>query len=255
MISADLTGKTILVTGGASGIGLASARALCEMGFGVALMGRRAQPIAEAVADLRSSFPDVAVTGCPADVADREQVEATVEAVAAAHGRIDGLVDSAAVGVVQPILESSGEDWTTTFASGVLGSALCCAAVARRMRPRGSGRIVLISSIVSTFVDPGVAAHCADKAALSSLTRSLAVELAPYGIAANAVAPGWVRTAAAESYMPEGSEWMKAINPLGRVGEPEEIAGVVRWLVAEAPSFLTGVTIPVDGGATARGPF
>jgi 3-oxoacyl-[acyl-carrier protein] reductase len=206
--------RTVLITGGASGIGFASAVALCDSGFDVALMGRRADVLAQAVSQLRERFPEV-----------------------------------------QSILDSTGEDWTTTLASGVIGSALCCAAVARHMRARRSGRMVLISSVVDSAVMPEVAAHCADKAALSSLARSLAVELAPYGIAANAIAPGWIGTEAAQEQMPEGEDWLPAINPLGRVGEPAEIANVVRYLIAEAPSFLTGATIPVDGGATARTSF
>lgn len=244
-----------IVTGGAGGIGFACAEALCGTGFGVAVMGRDAGRVANAAQALRASFPDAAVAGCPGDVADRDHVEATVNTVASTYGRIYALIDCAAIGVVQPILESCGADWTRTFDSGVLGSALCCAAVARHMRDAGSGRIVLISSIVSAFAIAGAAAHCADKAAVSSLARSLAVELAPFGIAANAVAPGWVRTEAAEQHMPAGRAWMKKVNPLGRLGDADEIASVVRYLVAEAPPFLTGATIPVDGGATARGPL
>jgi NAD(P)-dependent dehydrogenase (short-subunit alcohol dehydrogenase family) len=244
----------VLVTGGTSGIGLASARALALDGFPVAVMARRREGVERAVRELRAAAPGVRVTGHPGDVASPADVEAVAADAIARHGRLHGLVTCAAIGVIRDLLQTTPAEWDATFRIGVRGAALCSAAAGAHMRAQGGGRIVLVSSLSAALADRGSAAYCADKAAVESLARSLAVELAQDGVVANAVAPGWTRTPMTEAILPRGDELPRA-NPQGRIAEPDEIAGLVRWLVAEAPPFLTGATIAIDGGATARAPL
>jgi 3-oxoacyl-[acyl-carrier protein] reductase len=246
--------RAALVTGGATGIGLACCEALATSGYDVAFAGRREAVVREAEAALSSTHPDARIVGHVADVSDVVAARGLVDAVASDFGRIDALVTAAAVSLGSPLLDAEPAEWELTFGCGVLGAAACATAAASHMRRRGYGRIVLIGSIQGIQSDAtGGAAYSADKAAIGGLGRSLAVELAADGITANVVAPGWVLTAMTEPYMPEDGD-LRAINPLGRVGRAEEIADVVRYIATDAPEFLTGATIYVDGGQVARAP-
>jgi NAD(P)-dependent dehydrogenase (short-subunit alcohol dehydrogenase family) len=138
----------------------------------------------------------------------------------------------------------------------VRGAVLSCAAAARHMTLAGRGRIVLVSSVNGFQSEPESMAYSAAKTAIISITRSLAVELADTGVTANAVAPGWVTTPMTEAYLAGSTpQRLRLVNTLGRFGRPDEIARVIRFLVVDAPDFLTGATIAVDGGQTALAPM
>lgn len=255
MNSSSGSRPSALVTGGATGIGLACCHALAGSGYDIALAGRREHVIRAAEDALRRAHPDARIIGHVADVSDASAAHLLVDTVANDFGRLDTLVTAAAVDLSKPLLDTPASDWQLTFGCGVLGAAACATAAAAHMRQRKHGRIVLIGSISGIQADAvGGTTYSADKAAVGALGRGLAVELARDGIAANVVAPGWVRTEMTEPHLPAAGDDLLAINPLGRVGEPEEIADVVRYLAADAPAFLTGATIYVDGGQVARAP-
>ncbi|WEH12842.1 SDR family NAD(P)-dependent oxidoreductase [Streptomyces sp. VNUA24] len=241
-----------VVTGGATGIGFAVAEALAGRGYDVVVAGRRAETLTEAVEQLRTTVPGARVTGVPTDVGAPADVDALFARVEAEYGRIDALVTAAAALHVAPFDELTPSDWHSMIDVVVNGAALSCMHATRLMKARGDGRIVLIGSVSGMVSDAGLAHYNAAKAAVHSLARSLAVDLAPYGITANAIAPGWIRTPMISDFVDTvDAEWLRHMNPMSRAAEPAEVADVVRYLVTEAPTFLTGATIAVDGGQTA----
>ncbi len=250
-----MTARVAVVTGGGSGIGRAAALALARSGFAVLVAGRRPEP-------LDGTCREIAATGgraaaLPGDVADPAYCE-ELSAQAVRHfGRLDALVTAGAICENGPVTELTATDWDRTLLVNLRGTALCAAAAARQMRSQGGeGRIVLIASINGVTSEPESAHYSASKAGVMSLARSLAVELAGDRIAANAVAPGWVDTAMTADWLAGASDAQKQrLNPTGRAGRPEEIASVVGYLAADAPLFLTGATIIVDGGQTAVAPM
>ncbi|MFJ9900663.1 SDR family NAD(P)-dependent oxidoreductase [Streptomyces sp. NPDC091280] len=241
-----------VVTGGATGIGFAVAEALAGRGHHIVIAGRRSEVLAEAVENLRKSAPDVTVTGVTANVGVPADVDALFAEVAERHGRIDALVTAAAALHVAPFDELDPADWHSMIDVVVNGAALSCMHATRLMKAQGGGRIVLVGSVSGMVSDAGLAHYNAAKAAVHSLARSLSVDLAPYGITANAIAPGWIRTPMISDFVDTvDAEWLRHMNPMSRAADPAEVADVVRYLVTEAPTFLTGATIAVDGGQTA----
>ncbi|MFC8431939.1 SDR family NAD(P)-dependent oxidoreductase [Streptomyces sp. NPDC057253] len=241
-----------VVTGGATGIGLAVAEALAGQGYDVVVAGRRAEALADAVERLRTIAPAARVCAVPTDVGAPADVDALFARVEAEYGRLDALVTAAAALHVAPFDELTPADWHTMIDVVVNGAALSCMHATRLMKARGGGRIVLIGSVSGMVSDAGLAHYNAAKAAVHSLARSLAVDLAPYGITANAIAPGWIRTPMISDFVDTvDAEWLRHMNPMSRAADPAEVADVVRYLVTEAPTFLTGATIAVDGGQTA----
>jgi NAD(P)-dependent dehydrogenase (short-subunit alcohol dehydrogenase family) len=241
-----------VVTGGSSGIGLAVARRLGSAGEKVLLVARDATRLAAAQAVLGEEGVDA--SGLAVDVSDPASAPEILRRCLEAYGRVDVLVNSAGIFEVGETLEMSPEHWDSTMAINVSGAAFLAKECAAAM-PSG-GRIVNISSINGLVSEPKSAAYSASKAALISLTRSLAVDLAARDVMVNCVAPGWVRTPMIEEYLPElGPDFLKRLNPLGRVGEPSEIAEVVAFLCRSDVTYLTGQTIVVDGGQTSMAVF
>jgi NAD(P)-dependent dehydrogenase (short-subunit alcohol dehydrogenase family) len=240
-----------LVTGGGTGIGLACAEALAQLGWTVVIAGRR-NDVLDQAAQALSTRCDGEVVAHRADVGDPDQITPLVDAVITDQGQIDALICAAAVYDASPVTELSASDWDSTLGIVLRGAALTAFAVAKHMRERGSGRVVLISSINASASEPEQSAYSAAKAGVSSVARSMAVELSRTGIAVNAVLPGWVRTPMTEEWLPEiSAETWERISPVARVGEPQEIANLVRYLVTDAPAFLTGASLVIDGGQTA----
>lgn len=240
-----------LITGGATGIGFACAEALAQMGWSVVVAGRRGD-VLDRTAQILTARHGVEVVARRADVGDPGQISELVETVITEHGRIDALVCAAAVYDAGPVTELSVSDWDRTLDIVLRGAALTAFAAAKHMREKGRGRIILISSINSSVSEFEQAAYSAAKAGVSSVARSMAVELSQAGISINAVLPGWVRTPMTEEWLPEiSAETWRRISPIARVGEPEEIASLVRYLATDAPAFLTGASLVIDGGQTA----
>lgn len=216
------------------------------------LAGRREALLLETAEQIRRASPETSVSHCVTDVGIAEQCVALIDETVAQFGRIDVLVNSAAVAESIAVLESTTDFWDRAFDINLRGSALCSIEAAKHMRDVGGGRIIFVSSVNSLISEPNSAPYTASKAGISSLARSFAVDLGDQRIAVNAVAPGWVDTPMSEPALKDvGPDDMWQLNPLGRPAHPDEIANLVVYLATEAPLFLTGTTILIDGGQTA----
>lgn len=244
--------QVVLITGGGTGIGRACAEAMAQRGWTVVIAGRRADVLGQTAKEIGDGHPEASVIAKPADVADTEQIAALVDGVVADHGQLDALVTAAAVYDAGPVTKLTPAEWDRTLDIVLRGSAFAAFRAAEHMRERGQGRIVLIASVVSTMSEFEQAPYNAAKAGVASVARSMAVELSESGVLVNAVSPGWVRTPMTEEGIAEiPIEVWRRICPMARPGEPDEIANLVRYLVTEAPPFLTGSSLVIDGAQTA----
>jgi NAD(P)-dependent dehydrogenase (short-subunit alcohol dehydrogenase family) len=255
-MAGDLAGQVAIVTGAAQGIGAACARALAQAGATVVIADRDGEA-ARATAAHIAAATKPAVTTAEVDVADAEQCHALIAVAAEHHGHVDILVNCAAVVAMKPALDLTVHDWQRIFSVGVFGAFACAQAFAQHVIARsGRGAIVNISSITAQQSAHGRAAYAASKAALDSMTRSLALEWAEHGIRVNAVAPSHTATARLQQAIQEGRLEYDAIVqriPLGRFADPGEIADAVVFLCSDRARFITGQVLAVDGGYTANG--
>jgi 3-oxoacyl-[acyl-carrier protein] reductase len=245
-----------LITGAGSGIGRATAIALAKRDYALLLAGRREQALDETRELALEQAPAARIETRPTDVAQPAECDAAISDAVARLGGLDVLVTAAATYEPKHIADMTAEDWDGTLDIALRGSVLCAAAAARHMRGAGGGRIVLISSINGAVSEPESAHYSAAKAAIISVAKSMAVDLATDGIAVNAVAPGWTHTPMVQEFVETATEDdLRRINPMARLGRPEEIAGLIAYLAADAPGFLTGSTLFIDGGQTAVAPL
>jgi NAD(P)-dependent dehydrogenase (short-subunit alcohol dehydrogenase family) len=248
----DLTGRTALVTGGNQGLGQAFALGLARAGARVAISGRRAEANAAAAAEAAEA--GIELVTITADITDDEQVTSmTEQARDAFGGRIDILVNNAGTCYHAPSFEVTDPQWADVFDLNVRALWKTSLAVGHLMREQGSGSIVNIGSMSGLIVNrpQWQPAYNASKAAVHHLTKSLAVEWAPYGIRVNAVAPGYVKTAMAPVDDPRFRRMWIEDAPQQRAALPEEIAPSVVFLASDAASFITGSVLVADGGYSA----
>lgn len=248
-----LQGRTALVTGAARGLGREIALALAHAGADVALGLRDVSDGAELQGQIEALGQRA--MRVQMDVLDLGQVAAAVEVVAAHLGGIDILVNNAGLGPENPAEAVTESDFDLTFDTNVKGLFFVSQAVGRVMIRQGSGRIVSLSSQAGFVALPGEAIYCASKAAVSHLTKCLAVEWGRHGINVNAVAPTFIRTPGTAPALADpdfAADVVERIAGLHRVGEPMDVAGAVVFLASPASALVTGTTLMVDGGWTAR---
>lgn len=249
----DLKDKTAVVIGGTSGIGLALAKGLAEAGANVVPTGRR-EPEARAAAAAVQGLgrKSLAVT---CDVTDNASLERLLGGVCSALGKVDILVNCAGRTKRTPTLDVPEAEWATILETNLNGTMRACRVFGRHMIERGYGRIINIGSLASFVGLHEVAAYCASKGAVASLTKSLAVEWARFGVCVNAIAPGVVRTDL-NSALLDGTERGREFllrTPMHRFGKPDELVGAAVFLASDAASFVTGHLLVVDGGFLASG--
>ncbi|HEY0285721.1 MAG TPA: D-threitol dehydrogenase [Pseudomonas sp.] len=239
----DLKGRCAVITGGGAGIGLACATLLVECGARVALIDR--DPGVEAVAvNLGSEH-----LGLVADLSRPDQIQTTINSIATRFGRLDFLVNSAGVVFLDKALNVTEQTWDTTLDINLKASFFVAQACARHMIEQGCGRIVNLASQAAIVGLDQHVAYCASKAAVVGMTKVLAMEWAPYGITVNAVSPTIVETALGKkAWAGERGEQAKKQIPVGRFAQPEEVAGLVLYLLSGVAHMVTGENVVIDGG-------
>lgn len=249
----ELNGRTAVVVGGTSGIGRAIAHGLAEAGADVICTSRREEQVEVAAAEIEAlGRRTLRVTS---DVSDKSSIEGLLAESVAAFGKVEILVNSAGRTKREPTLDLEEETWNAILETNLTGTLRTCQVFGRHMIDKGYGRIVNIASL-STFVSLfEVAAYSASKAAVASLTKSLAIEWAKHGVNVNAIAPGVFRTALNEKLLDESERGREFLTrtPMGRFGKVEELAGAAVFLASDAASYVTGEVLVVDGGFLASG--
>ncbi|HEY6555094.1 MAG TPA: glucose 1-dehydrogenase [Vicinamibacteria bacterium] len=249
----DLSGKVAVVVGGTSGIGRAITCGLAEAGADVVPTSRRREEVEATAADVESrGRKAVRVTS---DVTDLASLESALAATLKDLGKVDILVNCAGRTKRQPTLDVSEEDWNAILDTNLTGTLRACRVFGRHMLERGSGRIVNIASLSSFVALFEVAAYSASKAAVASLTKSLALEWGPRGVNVNAIAPGVFPTPLNRALLEGTARGQEFITrtPLKRFGRTEELAGAAVFLASDAASFVNGEVLSVDGGFLASG--
>ena len=244
-----LGGRVVVITGAAQGIGAACARRLVRDGASVALWDM-ADASGQALADeLAAGGAQTLYRHC--NVADKTEVDAALAATLARFGHVDGLVNNAGIFKAAAFLDITEADWDAVLDVNLKGSFLVGQAVARELVKNGRGAIVNMSSVNGTLTIPSIASYNASKGAINQLTRVMALSLADQGVRVNAVAPGTIATELAKNAVLTSEDAKNRIlsrTPMKRLGEPEEIADVVAFLLSDASSYVTGEIVVVDGG-------
>ena len=245
----DLTGKLALVTGAGRGLGRAMALALAGHGADLALVARSRNELDE-TADAAGALGRRTFVH-PFDIADAEGIPALVDRITAEAGNVDILVNNAGITRRSPAAEMPLADWDAVMSVNVRSLFVLSREVARHMMSAGrGGKIINVASLMSKVARPGTAAYTASKGAVAQLTKALAVEWAPHRINVNAIGPGYFRTKLTEPLYndPAFDKWVKGKTPMGRWGEPEDLAGLTVFLASPASDFITGQVIYADGG-------
>lgn len=250
----DLTDQVAIVTGGATGIGLAMARGLAEAGAAITLADRDANNLAEASAALKRDGHSV--LGCATDVTDPTSVASMVAATSEKFGRITILVNNAGISIAAPLEEMALSDWQTVLDVNMTAPFICAQAVYPAMKAAGRGKIINIASVLAQLGSGGAANYAASKGGILQFTRSLATAWAADNIQCNAIQPGWISTdltARARERVPELHDRIVARVPAARWGRPDDLVGAAVFLASAASDFVTGAALTVDGGFSIQG--
>ncbi len=247
----DFKGEVALVTGGSRGLGLEIAQGFGQAGAEVVITARREQWLTEAEKSLKEQGVQVHALIC--DVADAASVEQTVQQILERCGKIDILVNNAGLTWGAPAESMPLERWRQVIDANITGTFLMSQTVGRHMLERKKGAIVNVASIAGLSGGQlNTVGYNASKSAVINLTRALAVEWAPYTLRVNCIAPGMFRTRMTAAILDRAEAVVANTTPLGRIGQPGEIAPTVLFLASEGASYITGQVIPIDGGKTAQ---
>lgn len=238
--------KTAVITGGASGIGLAIARRFVREGIMTILVGRDVKKLKHACSVLgeNSDF-------FQSDLSDIRSIPEMVQKIIDRYGKIDILVNNAGINLKKKILEVTDQEYQNIILTNQTSAFCITRSVAGFMQEQGAGVVLNISSMAAIYGLPYVIAYTASKSAIEGMTRAMAVELAEMGIRVNCIAPGFIRTNMSSVALEKDAERKAKVlsrTPLGRLGKPEEVANAAYFLVSDEASFITGVVLPVDGG-------
>jgi NAD(P)-dependent dehydrogenase (short-subunit alcohol dehydrogenase family) len=242
----SLEGQTALITGGGSGIGAAIASAMVDCGAQVILVGRREAQLQEQTTALGNQAHYVVH-----DIIEFDRAKELIERAETRFGPITCLVNNAGIHIKKPAVETSIAEFRQVLDTHILGAHALTCALAPRMIDRGQGSILFTASMASLFGIPMVVAYSAAKSAMLGVVRTLATEFSPHGVRVNAIAPGWIETAMSRKAMdgdPVRKNKILNRTPMARFGTPEDIAWAAVYLSSDAARFVTGVTLPVDGG-------
>jgi NAD(P)-dependent dehydrogenase (short-subunit alcohol dehydrogenase family) len=250
-----LSGKVAFITGGGTGIGRACAMLFAKEGARIAIGGRRREPLDETVREISKLGAEAMAITC--DVTERKPVEAAIAAVVERFGRLDVLVNNAGTAIVATVDETSDQDWSRILAVNLTGTFLASRAALPALRKAGGGSIVNIGSILGIVARKQRAAYCAAKAGVTGLTKAMALDHAHENIRVNCVCPSIIETdlgmqSILKAPDPEAERRSRTAGiPLGRMGQPEDVAQMAVYLASDESSWITGAAMPLDGGLTA----
>jgi 3-oxoacyl-[acyl-carrier protein] reductase len=247
-----LAGEVALITGGSRGIGRAAAKRLASEGAAVAILDQDEAGVRDAAAEITAGGRRAVAIAC--DVRDRSGVREAVASVAGQFGRLTVLVNNAGIIRLAPFLETTDELWSDVLGVNLTGMFIVAQEAAGQMVAQRRGRIVNMASVSARLAHGGQTAYAVSKAGIEAMTRAMAVELAPFGITVNAVAPGTIATSFSGGSLSEqaAAERTRRI-PTARFGDPEEVASVVAFLASADAAYVTGTVLPIDGGLTVAG--
>jgi NAD(P)-dependent dehydrogenase (short-subunit alcohol dehydrogenase family) len=249
----DLDGKVAVVTGSSRGIGRSIAERMAEQGARVVISSRRIEPCEEVAAAIRAKHGEERAIAIAANISSKEQLQHLAGETTRVFGRIDVLVCNAASNPAYgPMHEMSDDQFNKILGNNIVSNHWLINIVAPQMIERGEGSIIIVSSIGGLKGSPVIGAYCISKAADFQLARNLAIEFGPHNVRINCIAPGLIRTDFARALWenPDTLSQRTERTPLGRIGEPDEIAGAAILLASRAGSYITGQVIVVDGGVT-----